>query len=281
MNITFQIIVYQGTHVLRECIESLLPWGTVIASEGPTQFFVDNGFPATSDDGTNEILRQFNVPTVHGVWREKDEEVNGSIHLVPDNTDFLWAVDCDEIYFQEDMRTIISLLEHNLYDSIAFRFNTFFGLNHVLTGFDHNFENHRIQRWIPGQQWSTHRPPTMIAPDGKPWREHRHLSHTRNPIEIQHYSYCFASQVRMKTKYYESRGGCIPNYFERVWLPFMLGDDAEKELVQRAFDGCHEWLPQRRGPCWAIPFAGKHPNIIEQSMPKLKERFERELAEYR
>jgi len=86
--ICFQMIVLDGLsdYVLAECLQSVLPYGPVIATEGPVKFWQDHPLPS---DRTNEILDHFNIPTIHGKWAEKDEMVNAKLSRVPPDTEFI------------------------------------------------------------------------------------------------------------------------------------------------------------------------------------------------
>ena len=46
-----------------------------------------------------------------------------------------------------------------------------------MTGFEENFEVHRIQRFYPGARFATHRPPTILARMGGPGVRIGHLNH--------------------------------------------------------------------------------------------------------
>jgi len=76
-------------------------------------------------------------------------------------------------------------------------------------------------------------------------------------------------------------GGVIPNYFQEVWLQWVLGDEGERRRIELKYDGVHEWLPARRGACFPSPFEGKHPPAIAERLPELRQRFNEELTEVR
>ena len=285
-NICFETIVFNTDYVLAECIKSLLPYGKVIVAEGPVKFWQDRGF-TTSTDKTNSILAELlpKEDVIHSQWDEKDAESNAPLHLVPDNTDFLWLVDSDEIWAARDIERIIGILETGEWDSAGFKPYSFFGgLSRYMTGFEEQ-EWHRIQRWYPGARWYSHRPPTILAPDGRPWRNHRHLSYLETDkmgIRFAHYTYVWLSQMQAKAKYYEaySPGVTIPDYMNRVWLPWVLGNDITRQVIEREFDGVHNWRPERRGACFTATFAGEHPQEIQKVLPELKQRFNKEIKQY-
>lgn len=274
------MLVYNGDYVLRECLQSILPYGKVIVAEGAVSYFRDRGYPATSTDNTNAILEEMvgenNI--VRDLWDEKDSMMRATIPLVPEDTTHLWMVDSDEVWRSEDIESVKSHLYQ--WDSVAFKPETFYGgFDRILSGFETSFVWYRIQRWQLGLTWQTHRPPTILCPDdGGPWREHLHWD---APFRFAHYSYVWASQVKSKSEYYSTRSNCIPAYFNDVWLRWVLGNSLTKHLVEEEYDGVHEWIPSNRGECRTVPFLGQHPKVIQDAMPRLVERFNRELEMYR
>jgi len=282
MRIAWVLIVFNSDFVLEPCLRSVLPFGKVYAAEGPVEFWQKRGY-TTSADQTNAILSKFDIPTIHGQWREKDDEQNAALAMVPPDTDFIWCLDADEIWKSADISTILGVLERGQTDSVSFKATSFYGgFERYMTGFEEQFEVHRIQRYYPGARFATHRPPTINAPDGRPWREHRHMNHNATDaagIRFYHYSYVFPSQMEAKAQYYAEMGGNIPDYFDRVYLPWVTGDSVERYRIEEQFDGVHNWLPARRGPCRTVVFDGEHPAEIQRVMPQLQRRLRMELGE--
>lgn len=282
MKITFQMVVFNGDFVLKECLESILPYGDVVVTEGPVKFFADRGF-TTSTDNTNDILHTLlcDESIVHGQWSEKDEMMHAVESLIERDSEYVWMVDSDEVWKPKDIETIIKVLQEDVIDSMAFKPYSFYGpLQRYIGGFERKFEWHRIQRWYPGARWHTHRPPTVLAPDGKPWRDHLHLNHELTNamgLNFYHYSHVFPSQVKAKTEYYEGRGGCIEDYFSSVWLPWVTGS---REQIENKYNGVQEWLPERRGESRTRDFTGEHPESIVKAMPRLMARFNAELSQW-
>lgn len=234
MKIAFVLIVFNSDHVLEPCLRSVLPFGKIYAAEGPVEFWQKRGY-TTSTDKTNAILDYYLIPTIHGQWPEKTEESNAAIAQVPDDVDFIWVLDADEIWKAEDIRRILELLAMDNIDSMSFKATSFYGgFDRYMIGFEENFEVHRIQRYYPGARFLTHRPPTIIASDSRPWREHRHMNHVavdKMGIRFYHYSYVFPSQMEAKAQYYAEMGGNIPDYFDKVYLPWVTGDSEEKYIT--------------------------------------------------
>lgn len=275
----FQIICYNADAFLEPVLESLIGLAPIVAVEGPVRYFTERGY-MTSADRTSEILHDL-LPEnriVHGVWDEKDSMVNAAIPLVPTGTSHIFCVDADECWRADDLKKIFAQLD--AYDSCAFKPQTFFGsFDRILTGFETRAEWIRVQRFHEGATWKTHRPPTILAPDGKPYRSKRHWD---APFSFAHYSYVMPRAVREKIEYYSSWGaGVIPNWFEKVYLPWVNGTLLQKAHIECEFNGVHEWEISRRGDCFTTEFTGTHPPAIQKRMPELLARFERELAEMR
>lgn len=275
MKVSFCLIAFNSDYVLEPCLRSVLPFGNVYAAEGPVTFWRNRGF-VTSADRTTQILDDYQIPTVHGMWQEKDDESNAALSLVPSDTDFVFVLDSDEIWDDMTMRSIFKTLETGNTDSMSFKAISFYGgLDRYMTGFEENFEVHRVQRFYSGARFATHRPPTINAPDGKPWRMHRHVS---SNLRFYHYSYVFPSQMKAKAEYYANMGGNIPNYYESVYLPWVTGNDEAKDRIEKQYSGVHNWLPERRGPCYTNQFRGEHPEEIQGVLSALRRRLEFELA---
>lgn len=282
----FQMIMFNADAFLEPVLESIIPFAPVIVTEGPVAYWQQRGY-TTSTDRTNEILHSL-VPEnmiIHGAFQEKDEMMNAAIHLIPQGTTHVFMVDADEVWLPGTIENIISYLDDTInspmygFDSVAFTPLTFFGgFNHILTGFEQRFEWVRIQRWYEGAMWNTHRPPTVLTRDGKPMRAQHHYTSSEN---FYHYSYVMPQSVKSKIEYYASRNrkGTIPDYFEKVWLRWVLGNADAKRNIENEYDGVHEWLPSRRGDCRTTPFTGKHPDVIAKRLPELRRRFSEELAE--
>lgn len=288
--VVFQIIVLNGQPFLEPCIESLLPFGKVIAVEGAVSYWQKRGI-TTSTDGTNEVLARLlgDANVIHGTFAEKDEMLHVAERMIPDDTSHVFCVDSDEIWRAEDLVKIFQVLDG--WDSVAFKpFSFYGGFDRYMTGYEEDSPPwgwQRIQRWYAGAHWHTHRPPTILSPDGEPWRNGGwHLSADENGemgIRFYHYSYCLPRQMADKADYYHHRNprGTIPNYMSRVYLPWVLGDDKAKERVESKYRGVHNELPARRGNCYTRKFDGTHPEPIARRLPELRERFARELAEFK
>ena len=100
---------------------------------------------------------------------------------------------------------------------------------------------------------------------------------------MYHYSYVFPEQVRKKIDYYKakvSRDNCIDDYFNKVYLPWVNGDENQKLKIESNYIGVHEFKPHVRGECYTKKFEGTHPESIINSYELLNQRFEKELQNY-
>ncbi len=284
MNIAWQLIVLNGENVLDEMLTTVEKYGKVYCAEGAVDWWIQQGVTGSTDD-TIPILKKHNVKYVSGQFTEKDEMCNAALALMPENIDWIWAIDADELYHERDIEHILELLEKEQYDSVAFKSLDFFaGFQKYVGGFEYNFPFHRIQRYYKGCKWLTHRPPTILAPDGLPWSEHKHLSHEDTEklgIFLHHYSYTFPKATHDKAQYYDREPNTIKNWFTDVWLRWCLGNELTRQIIEREYSGVHNWLPEIRGDAYTMPFLGQHPKVIQDAMPRLVERFNRELDAYR
>jgi hypothetical protein len=292
MKISFGMIVFNGGYVLKENLESIYPFAeNIVITEGPVSHYRKLGF-TKSTDNTIEIIKNFPDPEnkiklISGQWISKDDMCNAyAPHL---KGDFVWHVDSDELYKQEDMKSVIKYLtDHKECYSMAFKLRSFYGgLDRYISGFEENFEVHRIQRIIPGKStWLTHRPPTMIwPPTGKKCRDMGHVGfHTTGSwgIRIYHYSHVFPEQVKAKMAYYYNRDprGIIQDYWNKLYVPWMRAKtEKEKLQIEQPTKGVQEWLPHRRGSAFTAKFTGQHPDSIKKSINDLKKRINKELKD--
>jgi hypothetical protein len=182
---------------------------------------------------------------------------------------------------------MVHFLEEERPSSVGVRSCTFYGgTDKYLTGFELKADNFkRIFRITQGSKWLTHRPPTIQYPVGAKVNL-KHINsdelYNKTGVQMYHYSYVFPHQVRNKIQYYKeaiSLDNAIDNYYESVYLPWVLGNDNEKQEVENKFNGVHEFKPSIRGECRTEFFKGSHPESIECKLQSINNKIKEQLDE--
>ena len=179
VKISFGIIVLNGEPFTRYNLRSIYPWAhQIIVVEGActsAKFVSDS--KGHSRDSTLDVLRRFQADEDHekkliiitaedeghpdGFWPgEKDEMSKAYAKRATGN--FLWQVDVDEFYHENDMVEIIRYLEHSS-DTLSFpAFHFWGGIEFIEDGefmrVHKGREVNRIFRWGEGYSYATHRP---------------------------------------------------------------------------------------------------------------------------
>lgn len=282
--VSFGMIVLNGEPFTRYSLRSIYPFAHEIvvvegACRGAAAWATPDGH---SLDGTLEVLRRFqqeNDPArklrvvtaedeghANGFWPEKDEMSRAYARRVTGN--FLWQIDSDEFYLEEDMRRVVQLLEQGV-DAISFPTLLFWGgLDYVVTGFrmicDRYQEFHRLFAWAPGYSYHTHRPPTVLDADGVDLRKKRWYDYKRTArlgIRMFHYTFLFPHQVQQKACYYSTgtpeklaQGGVIED--ADLWA------ERTYQSLEKPYhvDICQESLS------WLERYCGPHPDQVRALM---------------
>jgi hypothetical protein len=293
MKIAFGMIVFEGDYVLKECLEQVYPFASqILISEGPVSYWQKQG-RTTSLDDTNKIISEFPDPEnkikiVHGQFNEKDDQCRAYMEHINNDIDYIWNLDSDEVYKTEDLEKMIIFLKQERPTSVGIRSCSFYGgFEHYLTGFELNVDNFlRIFRYVKGSTWLTHRPPTIQYPRNINIIKKHIDSETlfdKTGVQMYHYSYVFPKQVNTKIGYYKdsvSKQNCIDNYFNEIYLPWVNGDDKQKQEIEKIYYGVHEFKPIMRGACYTEKFIGSHPESIDKNIIKLKNKFNNQLKTY-
>lgn len=294
LKVAFGMIVFEGDYVLRESLESVYPYAKqILIAEGPVKYWQERG-RTTSTDKTNEILANFPDPEnkikiVHGQFQEKDDQCKAYLQHIDDDIDYIWNLDSDEVFKGEDILKLYDILEKEKYTSVGVKSCSFYGgFSRIIGGFEEKTDNFlRVFKFYKGATWKTHRPPTIVAPDGTATLPTKHLDsdtlYDKHGIQMYHYSYVFPTQVANKIEYYKakvSRDNCIDNYFESVYMPWVAAkDDAQRFEIEKLYQGVHEFKPEVRGSAFTKAFTATHPASIEKNMSALSGRFETELEQ--
>lgn len=221
------MIVLNGEPFTRYCLRSIYPFAHQI-------IVVEGAAPAAatiatrdghSTDATLAVLREFQqtedpqhkltIVTAEdeglpdGFWPgEKHQQSQAYARRA--TGDYLWQVDIDEFYRDADLRSVCGLLARDpSIDAISFLQRTFWGdLETVVDGWylrQGAAHCHRVFRWGPGYEYITHRPPTIVAPDGREAREGRWITGhdlAAAGVWMYHLSLLFPRQVHEKCRYY-------------------------------------------------------------------------------
>jgi hypothetical protein len=293
MKIAFGMIVFEGEYVLKECLEQVYPFASqILVAEGPVSYWQKQGRKTSTDD-TNKILREFpdtqnKIKIVHGQFIEKDEQCRAYMQHINDDIDYIWNLDSDEVYKTEDLIKMIKFLTKAQPTSVGIRSCSFYGgFSNYLTGFELKRDNFlRVFKYIKGATWLTHRPPTINYPfDANIVIKHVNSDelYKNTGIQMYHYSYVFPTQVHTKVNYYKdsvSRDNCIDDYFNKIYLPWVIGDENDRKKIENQYLGVHEFKPNIRGECFTAKFEGQHPMAIKNNLESLKNKFDAQLKNY-
>lgn len=291
MKLTFGIIVLNGDFLLKQVLESIYDSAhSICIAEGSVKYWQQNGVTNSTDDSI-KIIKEFpdkenKIRLVQGSWNEKTEQCQAWFNLVPDDTDYVWCVDSDEVHTSENITKVIEYLEDKKPTSLGFQSDSFYGgFDSIIGGFEREHSFKRVLQYKKHCTYLTHRQPTL-ALNGQPIKGNDILGSQLFKdigVSMWHGSYISPKQVFEKIKYYEnsviSKGNCIPNYFKDVYLNWVL--NAKKRMeIELKWNGVQEFMPHARGSCFTEKYTGEHPEIIIRDMSELKAKFDKQLKEY-
>ncbi|MBW2312907.1 MAG: glycosyltransferase family 2 protein [Deltaproteobacteria bacterium] len=275
--ISFGMIVLNGEPFLRYSLRALYPHAHQIlivegACPGASAVATPDGH---SSDGSVATIRRFQAEEDpedkvvliqrDGFWPDKDAQSQAYCERA--TGDWLWQIDSDEFYLEEDLRRMAALLAAEPERSGAsFHQIAFWGSpDYVVDGYFLRRGAdvfHRLFRWGPGYRYTTHRPPTVCDERGRDLRTSNWLAADRQDragVKLYHYSLLFPRQVREKCHYYV-------NTVEPAQLP----------MAGRWFEECWQRLgrPFRvhnvyAHPSWLERFDGARPEAIGQMIADL------------
>lgn len=282
--ITFGMIVLNGEPFTRYNLRSIYPWAhQIIVVEGACKAAVAvASSTGHSTDGTLEVLRRFQadedpekkliIVTAEdeghsdGFWPGEKHEMSQA-YAKRATGNYLWQVDVDEFYKEDDMRDIIALLENGS-TQISFPMIQFWG------GIDfrengeflsvHFKQVHRIFAWGKDYSYTTHRPPTVIDNNGIDLRLKKSVGSAElknRKIFMYHYSFLLPKQVREKCSYYSKVDWAAYHQME-IW--------AERSYFnfQTPFSVCDV---QHVPLSWIEEYYGPHPKQILKMISSIKD----------
>jgi len=218
MKVSFVIIVLNGMPFIKAALRGIYESAyEIIVVEGAVEKckFAANS-DGSSKDGTVEFIKSFpdiqtKIKFVQGRWSEKCEMQNKALELC--SGDYIWLVDSDEIYKEEDVGTIIKTLEK---DSIIIQVNM--PILHFWKGFEYiirskilsNIETPRIFRLDRPCFFTTHRPPILFCEQQDETTAEMNVLQMsvlkKDGIYLYHYSYVLDEQVKQKIELYKRYG---------------------------------------------------------------------------
>jgi predicted O-methyltransferase YrrM len=265
------MIVLNGQPLVQYNLEALYPYAhQIIVVEGAARAAAAAATPAGhSTDGTTETLRRFkethdpenkvilvtaeDLGSPNGFWPEKTEM--SQAYAARATGDWLWQVDSDEFYRDEDMRAVLEMLAGDpSIGCVSFPYKQFWGgFDYVERGdwFDYAHPNFdRLFRWGPGHRYVEHRPPTVVDERGVDLRRKKWIRHTetrRRGIFLYHYSYVFPTQAQEKVKYYSHVAWTDHFRDMERWYQDSYVDLARPFHVGEGLNYL-TWLERHRGP---------------------------------
>jgi len=291
LKISAGIIVLNGEFFLKQVLEAIYPHVQKICiAEGAVTYWQDKGVKS-STDGTIEIIKSFPDPKnkiilTQGQYSEKDDQCRTWFKHIPNDTDYVFSIDADEIHYEWAFERLIKFLEKEQPTSLGFKSDSFFGgFDRIISGFERDYSFKRILKYIPDCQYLTHRLPTLSI-NGQPIQGKDitgNQLYEATGITMWHGTSISPKQVYEKINYYHdsvAKNNIIDNYFRDVWLAWVLNPDKRQE-IERENDGVQEFKKTARGDAFTIPFTGEHPLVIQKYMPELIEKFNKQLNEYK
>ena len=275
--VSFGMIVLNGEPFVRYNLRALYPFAhEIIVVEGAAHASAKIATPeGHSSDTTMDTLMDFRdqedpegklvIVTAedeghpNGFWPgEKDEQSQAYARRA--GGDYLWQVDVDEFYKPEEMRALLEMLRHDPeITAVSFKHISFWG------GFDYVTDGwylrylfklvHRIFKWGPGYRYVTHRPPTVVDPQGRDlrglnWVDGYEMA--RQGIILYHYSLLFPKQVVEKCEYYGQAEWANRSQAQR-WAQEAFLELRHPYRVHNVY----------KYPSWLEHFGGDHPAQIQ------------------
>lgn len=260
------IMVFNGMPWIPYLLRNIYPMmDQIVITEGAAYLMREFATPqGRSTDGTIEAIRAFPDPErkitliqKDGFWEEYEMVYTFGEAC---RCDYLWHIDCDEFYKQQDMAQIKAVLaaRPEINAVSIFRINFFGGMRGVINGGRFSYggdQLDRIFRWRKGYRYVTHRAPTIVDEHGVQTNATNVLRGEelaqKYGIYIYHYSYVLPTQVKEKAIYYERVDDGYRRYSETYDKHFV------RFTPYRVFK-------DKRPLSWLEPFRGEHPPEIQE-----------------
>ena len=251
VKISFGMIVFNGRsimapHLLEVCIEHVLPYAhEIIIVDGLVNAWKHMSEKVGSDDGTIELIQkmQCSNPKIKLIrtdrnWVNKTEMCNAYAAVA--TGDYVWQLDSDEFYKDEDFERIIKILNTQHPFMMSFKAEHFWGgwRSRISRSTEHLWGNdypwNRLFRHSPGRsRWLTHEPPVYEYEPGVVCNRQQNVI-SYDAGRMWHFAYVTRSQVRYKCEAYNGID------YNQAWLRWRLDQHAATIIL-----GTHtEELPE-------------------------------------
>jgi len=210
---SFGMIIFNGDEFLQQVLDSIYDFAhEIIIAEGADLNSLPFANPdGSSTDSTVNLIRNYPDPDrkitlIQGKWRDKTEQSNAWLEHA--SGDYIWQIDDDEVYKEEDLLTVDNMLKDRPETTaVSFHWCHFFGgLDRIRPINAKTPVVWRIFKFKSGYRWHSHRPPDILAADGRSLREISPITAEElvsRGIYIYHFSYITDRQVREKMRYME------------------------------------------------------------------------------
>jgi hypothetical protein len=271
--ISFGIIVLNGEPFTKYCLRSLYRFAhEIIIVEGATK----NAKSISTHDGhsidyTLKSIAEFihdedtekkvKLITKDGFWEEKNEMSQAYSSIASGN--YLWQVDIDEFYLEEDIEKVVSILKQDSsITAISFKTLPFWGGIKYIEEGPILGDFHRLFKFGSGYKYINHRPPTVVDSQERNLRNINWLDgaimQSKYNIYLYHYYLVFPLQAKAKADYYSNTFkknyiAWLNNNYLNLKNPFHVGDNFESI----------SWLKR---------YSGKHPRQILEMMDAIKDK---------
>lgn len=214
LRLSFGMIVFNGAAFLKETIDAVYADAhEIIIVEGADKNAWSLALPdGSSTDETIAIIKNYpdlkkKIRLIQGKWQDKTHASNEYLRYV--TGDYVWHLDDDEVYRKEDIAKIRARLSADTtISAVSFHFKNFFrGFAYETVAYDGSASREvwRIFKYVPGAQYTTHRPPTLVHPD-------KTITNDSSPLRAKelvdegiffyHFSYITDAQVEQKMRYH-------------------------------------------------------------------------------
>jgi glycosyltransferase involved in cell wall biosynthesis len=284
MKISYVIIVLNGMPFLEFSLKAIYPSAheIIVVEGGVTACMFAANSDGSSKDGTVEFVQSFPDPEkkirfIQGRWSEKCEMQNEALKHI--SGDYVWLIDSDEVYREEDIQVVIQMLEQDSTITQVDFFNYSFwkGFNYfidssILLTSPYGFR--RLFKFAPGAKFSTHRPPTLVLPKGFADKQHIVSGHQmmNKGVRFCHYSFVLESQVFEKTEYHRRRGPSAVFGLDRTeWYNecFLKWTPKNRKEIEQKYP---VWMGDKNST--SKLFEGEHPKVITDFIERFSKNYE-------